>query len=180
MGTTVTPNLSLIRPDSNEPIPNWPAQNGSNMDTLDALFKSSQGVWIPTFTGDTTNPTIGSGGFIEGRWLRLWPKMIFAHMRINMGGAGFLAGSGRYRFTLPFTPSIEMQVFNQEYPIGKAIVTSAASVANSAVMEALYDISTTTMVFRSSGGNYMQSTIPFTWAQNDKLSCHLMFPTASP
>ena len=35
MGTTVTPNLNLIKPDGSEPGSNFPAQHASNMDTLD-------------------------------------------------------------------------------------------------------------------------------------------------
>lgn len=179
MGTTVTPNLSLIRPDANEPIPNWPGQNGSNMDTLDALFRhDSSGTWIPAFTADTTNPTLGTGGFTEGKFLRLWPKMLIGHLRVFMGTAGFAGGSGNYHFSIPFNHAGDLNVMNLEYPIGKAIVTSAASVANSAVLQVLYDVNTATMIMRSSGGNNLNPTNPVTFTNNDRISAYFMYPTS--
>lgn len=38
MGTTVTTNHSLIKPDGSEPASNWPTQNGTNMDAVDDLL----------------------------------------------------------------------------------------------------------------------------------------------
>ena len=187
MGTTVTPNLGLIKPDQDESIKQalptfagWAAQNGANMDVIDGLFRASTSTWTPTWGGTTTNPTLGTSGFVEGKFLRLWPRMVIAHFRIFTGTASFTAGAGTYTLTLPVAVPPEFALFDTEVPIGKAIILDADTVANCSVMQVMYDIATGKAVMHSPGGNLFQPTNPITIAVNDRISGYMMYPTSVP
>src|SRR4051812_18444787 len=116
MGKTITSNLSLIKPDLNESIKQalptfdgWASENGTNCDTIDSLFRHTTHTYTPVWTTDTgPNPTLGAGGFIEGKYIRLYPKMVIGYIRISVGGAGFAAGTGLYRLTPPCTLAAEL------------------------------------------------------------------------
>lgn len=185
MGTTVTTNLSLIKPDTDEsikatgPFVGWAAQNAANMDTIDTLFRASVHTWAPNWTAESGGFTLGSGGFVEGKYLRLWPKMVIAHFRLFVGGAGFAPGTGKYRMSLPFFTANELNGLNFEFPIGKAAILDFDTVANCSILLVNYDITLGLATFRSPGGNYFQPTNPFTLAQNDRVSGYFVLPVSS-
>lgn len=185
MGTTVTPNLSLIKPDIDEsikatgPFVGWAAQNTINMDIIDTLFRASTHTWTPTWTAASGGFTLGAGGFSEGKYLRIWPKMVIGHFRLFVGAAGFAPGTGLYKMTLPIQPNTEFTTFNQEVPIGKANLLDFDTVANCSLLIAMFDIATGQATLRSPGGNYFQPTNPITLAQNDRVSGYFMYPVST-
>lgn len=187
MGTTVTTNLALIKPDEDESIrenlptfAGWATQNAANCNKIDSLFRSDAITVAPTWSGSGGNPTLGAGGFVEGKVLRLWPKMMAYYFRIFTGGAGFAVGTGVYRINTPELPVAEFATPNLNIPVGKAVLLDASAVVSSSVMLAVWDKATNLIVFRSAGGNFWQPTNPITLAQNDRISGYAVFPTSAP
>lgn len=187
MGTTVTSNLALIKPDIDESIKanmptfaGWAVQNGLNCDTIDALFRMSNTTYALTWTALTTNPVLGAGGLLEGKYIRLWPRMVLVYFRLFTGGAGFTPGSGIYKFNLPVAPSSELSGFNLMYPLGKAVLLDFDTVLTSGNMAVLYDNATNTVVLRTTAGAFFAPTAPITLAQNDRVSGYMMYPTSAP
>lgn len=186
MGTTTTSNLALIKPDVNESIkedlptfPGWADQNADNCDVIDGLFRASTHTYTPTWGASTTPPVLGSGGFIEGKWVRLFPRMVFGQIRLFAGGAGFSAGSGTYNLSLPVAIPPEFATFFNAVVIGKAIVLDNDNVLNTNVMAAVYDIGASNMILKPPNGSSWTNAFPFTVAQNDRVSLQFSYPTAA-
>ncbi len=185
MGTTVTTNLGLIKPDLDEKIredlptfPGWADQNADNCDVIDNLYRHTEHSWTPTWTTDiASNPVLGSGGSLEGKYLRLYPRMVIGFFRINAGGAGFSAGSGLYRLSVPVNISSEFSAFGA-HSVGKAYLDDNDAVATSTNMVVLYDPTINLFTFRRHDGDFWRSTSPITLAQNDKVSGFFVYPTA--
>src|SRR3990170_4862960 len=183
MGTTTTPNLGLIKPDRDESIKpigafaGWAAQNALNMDALDAVFRNQSDTWTPTWTAYSSNPTIGSGGSISGKYLRIWPKFVVAWILLNVGTTGFIAGSGTYRFSLPFAMTPALTLAN-EISIGKAILRDATSALVSEAPAVCYDVANNNLFLRTEQGSASWSnTTPFTLAQSDRVSAFFCYLT---
>lgn len=185
MGTTVTTNLGLIKPDGSEKIkeelptfPGWAAQNGLNCDKIDSLFRATTHTYSPSWTGSGGNPTLGAGGFVEGKYLRVYPRIVVGYFRIFTGGAGFLAGTGTYRLSVPATIASELDGFADTVPIGMASLHDNDSVVNSQTMGVVYHVSTDLINLRPSSGGSWSTTSPITLAQNDRVSGYFMYPTS--
>jgi hypothetical protein len=186
MGTTVTTNLGLIKPDTDEKIKadlpvfdGWAVQNGANMDRLDGLFRASTGSYTVNLTADTVNPTLGAGGFTEGKWVRIWPRMVLVYFRVFFGGAGFATGTGEYRINLPFAMDAAYKASDgggRLSAMGKCILRDNSAVLTSSVFPVLYVPIANVMSFGLSQGGMYQNTFPA--EQNDRLSGYFMYPTS--
>ncbi|MFY3741628.1 MAG: hypothetical protein HMLIMOIP_002086 [Candidatus Nitrosomirales archaeon] len=185
MGTTVSTNLGLIKPDIDESIKEalptfagWPAQNSINMDKIDALFRASTGIYTVNLTADIANPTLGAGGFTEGKWVRLYPRMVIVFFRIYAGVAGFAAGNGDYRINLPFAvdPVLDASDSGRGIPIGKCAFKDNSAVLTSSAFLVLYDAVNDVIIFELSQGDIFASSYPF--STDDRLSGYFMYPTA--
>jgi len=148
------------------------------MDKIDALFRATSATYTLNWTADTTNPTLGAGGFTEGKFIRLWPRMVIGFFRLNIGGAGALAGSGTYRFNLPTGVAPEMTLTDDVFPIGKAFFLDSSAAVSSSVFLASFRPSTNNFFLRTPGGGGWSDTVPVALGQNDKLSGYFMYPTA--
>lgn len=183
MGTTVTTNLGLIKPDKVESIKanmptfaGWASQNGTNCDKLDALFRATATTYTLNWTADTLNPTLGAGGFAEGKYIRLFPRAVLVFFRLFAGGAGFAAGTGAYKFNFPFTVAPELVTVNDSIPIGKAVFFDSSAALSSSVFEVVYT-PTTQFFLRPPGGGSWSATAPIVPAQNDRVSGYFIYPT---
>ncbi len=184
MGTTVTTNLGLIKPDTDESIredlptfAGWVSQNEDNCNTIDGLFRHTYHNYSPTWTADTSNPTLGAGGSVTGKYARIWPGMVFGYVKIFTGGVGFLTGSGLYRLSLPVAISSEINNFSAEVAIGKSYFLDATSVITSTNMVVMYDPANNVMFFRKHDGDAWRHSTPATLAQNDRMTAYFMYPT---
>lgn len=185
MGTTVTSNLALIKPDTSEKIQEalptyagWATQNGANCDTIDALFRCSTHTWTPTWTA-TANPTLGATGFVEGKYLRVHPRLVIGFVRIYTGGAGFATGTGAYNITPPVAMDTAIDGFANEVPIGKAVWYDDSAVATSSVFNVMYSTASDLIFFRPPLGDPWSSLLPVVPAQQDRMSATFMYPTAA-
>lgn len=186
MGTTVTTNLGLIKPDQDEYIkenlptfPGWAAQNEINMDKVDALFRGSTSGYALTLTATSVNPTLGAGSLLEGKFVRLWPRMIFAFFRVYVGAAGFAAGTGTYRINTPVTTALTLANANgsRPFPVGKAVFHDNSAAATASAVLCNYDPSSDRVVFQLSGGGLLTNTDV---GQDDRFSGYFMYPTDTP
>lgn len=185
MGTTTTTNLALIKPDTDEKIKEelptfagWAAQNAINCDKIDGLFRASNTTYSPTWSAVTTPPTLGAGGFVEGKYLRLWPRLVIGYFRIFAGAAGFNAGSGAYTLTLPATVPTEFPTLSTSVPIGKAVLLDADVVLSSDLLLPQYIAASGLMQLFIPLGGAWSNTNPITLAQNDRVSGYFMYPTS--
>lgn len=186
MGTTVTTNLALIKPDANESIKvgpgvGWPAQNTINCDKIDALFRAQTLTWTPTFTASSVNPILGSGGFVEGKYVRLFPRMVFGFFRIDFGTTGANGGTGAYRMSLPpVAIDSALAAFNDSVVVGKAIFQDSSAVLTSDAFLVKYEIANNVFTFPTPSASLWGATNPVAIGQSDKLSGYFMYPTAAP
>lgn len=56
--------------------------------------------YTPTLTGSSSNPTLGSGNTIQGRYIQIG-KLVECKVQITFGTSGVAAGSGAYYVSLP-------------------------------------------------------------------------------
>lgn len=112
------------------------------------LFGSTGATYTPELSASTSAPTLGTGSFASGRFVRIG-KLVFNNGVIQFGTAGTAAGSGSYRIVLP--------------------VEAYAAVAGSRVgFVSLYDSSANaagfaTCHFNGSDGTFVQMTYPAAW-----------------
>lgn len=186
MGTTVTTNMGLIKPDLQEKIKQdlpsyagWASQNASNMDKIDNLFRATTHTYTPTWIGSTGNPTLGAGGFVEGKYIRLFPRMVVCFIRIYTGGAGFATGSGTYNFTVPVAVPPELDGMQNHFACGKAVLHDDSSAATSSVFNIIYGVASDVLFFNLPTNDVWTATNPITLAQQDRLSGYFMYPTSA-
>jgi hypothetical protein len=185
MGITVTTNLSLIKPDTFESIKanmptfaGWAVQNGTNMDKIDALFRADYTTYGMTWTASSVNPTLGAGGFVEGKFLRLHPRMVVVHFRMNVGAAGATAGTGTYLFSLPTGVAPEFALTDGSTPMGKAYFLDSSAVVSASAFLVCYDSVSGKAFLRPSAGDLWTNLLPVALGQNDRVSGYFMYPTA--
>ena len=185
MGTTVTTNLGLIKPDTDEsikvdgPMVGWAAQNTINMDKVDALFRDDVVTsYVVSWTGSGGNPVLGAGGFTEGKYIRFFPRMVAVFFRIFTGGAGFTVGSGQYRINLPLAVDPSFAAISHTVPIGKATWNDASAVVSSSAFSCIYSPGSALLFFRPSAGGTWTDVLPVVPAQNDRLAGYVIYPTA--
>lgn len=188
MGTTVTTNLGLIKPDTAESIKanlpsfaGWASQNSANCNAIDALFRTSN------FTSYSLNMapnggtlTLGTGGFQEGKYLRLWPRMVIAYFRFFAGTTGFTSGTGSYLFDPPTTVANDLITTfrNESLPIGKTIFQDNNAAATCTVYEVCYSNALGKCLMRPSQGGVVTGAGPVTISNNDRFSGYLIYPTS--
>jgi hypothetical protein len=132
------------------------------MDGVD-LKAGVLGAWqayTPALTADTTNPTLGTGSEVTGRYVQLG-KLVIGEARIIFGTSGAAAGSGAYRVSLPVSPTN-----NGDAPAG--IVNGRDnSVPVYQVAVALVDSANQWLILRGHGVLGWGAAIPWTWAASD-------------
>lgn len=186
MGVTVTTNLGLIKPDTDESIQEdlptfdgWATQQSANMDNIDRLFRSQTGTYTLNWTGDAVNPTLGAGGVAEGKYVRLFPRLCLVYFRILFGGAGFATGSTLYRINLPFAMDPDLATFqNESLPLGRAYYWDNSAFLTRTVFLPYYLVASNLVIFRpAQGGAAWTSATPVVPAQADSLIGYMVYPT---
>lgn len=168
MGTTVTPNLGLIKPDINESIrenlpisAGWPSQNGANCDKIDLLFRRTETTYTPLFTASGSSPAIGSTGTVQGKYVRHAGKLVTVFFRIVVSGTGISTGTGNYLLSLPSGLPVATEyipVINST-PLGRTVFRDSVTPANSIIFGTSFDnTNVTNMIFILATGNFWAGT----------------------
>jgi len=186
MGTTVTTNLQLIKPDQNESIkqalptfPGWASQNATNQDKIDSVFRNSSTTYTLNWTGAVSNPAVGSGGFTEGKYVRLFPRLVIVFFRIWLGNSGIVVGSGEYRISAPFSFDPIFTRFTDTIPIGRAAFFDASAAATCSTFTVNYRSSENVVVMRPPEGGFWAANFPVVPAIQDRWSGYFMYPTTA-
>ena len=117
--------------------------------------------YTPTWTGSTTNPSLGNGT-LTGRYKTIG-KTVF--LQIHFGaGSSTTFGSGHWKFSLPVAAHS-----------GAAVVMSATYLDNgtqwyAGVVTTEYDSNTSYVVPITVSSGAVNSTVPFTWASTDSIT----------
>lgn len=190
MTTSITPNLGLIKPNTDEPIPNFfrevstdNGQNAANLNALDAILHHLNGTYTPTWTAQTTNPTLGNGS-ISGKYWRLWPNLVVAHVRLVFGSTTTV-GSGGYRFSLPFAihgsyPAPSDADLTSLIPCGKAVIDDVSSADTSCTGVVVLGGSSHANIWSEQAGNSLvQHDNPVAWATGDEILFQAVYMTGA-
>lgn len=163
MGTTVTPNLGLIKPDSAEPAQNWPSQVGSNMDALD-LLASAWSSWVPSFT----NFTLGNGAVDFAKFKRLFDSVMW---QLTVTAGSTTSSSGLVQISLPVPPL----GLGDGSVVGSGYVNDSSNSLNRRIVSCV-KTSTSRFFMFNDGGNISD---PFGgWDNNDRISCFGIYEAA--
>jgi hypothetical protein len=125
---------------------------------------SNFGPYVPTWTATVTNPSLGNGA-LSGSY-SIHDGLCFVNIQLNMGSTTTY-GSGSWNFTLPFTARVPSVGSVRALDSGSAWFTGVCN-ASSTVLDATFN----------NTGNQMAATIPFTWANGDKMQLNFSYEVA--
>jgi len=134
----------------------------ATMNSIGAVWES----YTPTWTGSTSNPSVGAG-FIEGRYCRIQTLIIVSGHIIP--GAGWSAGSGTYRVSLP----INARATNAPIGFAGLLDASASYVGYTGIATR---VSATTVEFRiGNGASAWSPSVPIPLTQSDQMKFTLIY-----
>ena len=144
--------------------------------TLNTIGAVAEG-YTPALTAVTTNPTLGTGSFAEGRY-QLIQKRAFVEGAIFFGSSGAAAGTGAYRISVPSAISIKSN--NAQIGFGLFYDSSAGFVFYP--MQAFYISATTFSLVVASpaytAASVLSSTVPVVPANSDQIRFTLCYEVA--
>jgi hypothetical protein len=125
---------------------------------------SGFGAWTtytPALVGSTTNPTLGTGGSITGRYRTCGDDGIEGVISVTFGTSGASAGSGAYTLSLPAGITLPATPAKRAYGSGWAFD------GTSTVYHLVPRRSTsTTFDLAINGNGIATNSLPFTWTNN--------------
>ena len=138
----------------------------ATLNTIGAVWES----YTPAWTGSTSNPSVGAG-FIEGRYCQLQTLIIVTGFIIP--GAGWSAGSGTYRVSLP------INALSTNAPIGYATLLDASAGYVSYPGLAMRQSATTAEFRIGNGAGLWSPTVPVNpLSQSDQMRFTLIYEAA--
>lgn len=133
--------------------------------------------YTPVLTASVSNPTLGAGSSQTGSYTQIG-KMVHYYGEINMGGAGFSAGSVFYRISLPVAAKTLSAI------AGNALCFDSSANAYAMPLAGISSASTSQLRFPfpdtwSSGPvDFVANTAPWSWGQNDTISWSVVYEAA--
>lgn len=142
--------------------PNWITSLDYSKISSAPDLETQWGDYNVTWTAATTDPTIGSGGVVSGRYKKIG-KTVFLQFKLTIGIEGYNGGEGEWRFSLPFAAK------NSSSVILNAVANNidTAFYQGLAVTEQSNNTSYVTVLF---DGNLASATVPFTWGAGDTIN----------
>lgn len=138
---------------------------------VEAVF-AEIGAWqtyTPTLTGSGSNPNLGAGGSISGRYLKIG-KLVIVLARADWAGAGASAGSGTYAISLPVAVGAGFLYVG-------SVLCFDGTTFRTGVCEPNHTNQTTQMITHGATAR-VASNVPQTWKANDLLSISLIYVAA--
>jgi hypothetical protein len=140
----------------------WTAGTTSGQVLTAATLNTIGAAWetyTPTLTASTTNPTLGTGSSVSGRYGQV-NKIVCGQGQINFGSAGVVAGSGFYFVSLPITAQSSGKVIGQF----QFYDASASAVYIGTLIS---DTTTRSLMYYNNPASVTTNAAPFVWAAND-------------
>lgn len=134
----------------------------------------SFGDWTPALTASTTNPTLGTGSSVRGRYYQVG-KHVTAKGVIAFGTSGTNAGSGTYYISLPV--AAEWTATPKIFSRGTGHLFDSSSGAERVVRIIANDGSTCKLLI-ADGSTYTTHAAPWAWAVNDQIDFELDYEAA--
>jgi hypothetical protein len=160
--STATINLGQDATDER-----WDTAYVKNLNTTNGTFEQGRsvaaGVWqayTPTWSGATTNPTLGNGA-LSGRYMLIGDTVTF-HIRLAIGSTTTLA-TGAWIFTLPVT---KVGAYIEALGTFVAVNDGVAALTGEVVGQA----DQSTLLCELNDYNYVTEALPFAWGTSDNLS----------
>jgi hypothetical protein len=145
----------------------------ATLNTIGAVAET----YTPALTAVTTNPTLGTGSFQEGRY-QLLQKRAFVEGAVYFGSSGAAAGTGAYRISVPSAVSIK----SNNAPIGYGLFYDSSTGFTFYPMQAFYISATTFQLIVASpaytAGSVLSSTVPVVPANSDQIRFTLCYEVA--
>lgn len=167
-------------------IKDFPALHAVNMDSIDnyagpCLRSQALRPYTPILHAATTDPVLGTGGFISGYYYQIWDQ-IYLWGEFRFGTASINAGSGIYTITLPFTVN---SILGGNILPGKSPVVGVGSVwdnsANSGKLPVNVELQSSNVlqfnlrINSGIGTRHLTDSGYITWDINDGLSWSARF-----
>lgn len=140
----------------------WTAGTTSGQVLTAATLNTIGAAWEtynPALTASTTNPTLGTGSTVSGRYGQV-NKIVCGQGQINFGTSGVSGGSGFYYVSLPITAQSSGKV------IGQIQFYDASSVAVY-TGTLITDTTTRALMYVGNPASPTSNTAPFIWAASD-------------
>ena len=134
--------------------------------------------YTPAITAVTTNPTLGTGGSITGRYMQVGTgagSHVEGTVYALFGTSGTNAGSGAYRFSVP--SSLNIKAPGPGYSIGYGYLYDSSSGAVRTVALA-YISATTFQALVDNNAGAAGNSIPWAWAASDSMQLHFAYEVA--
>jgi hypothetical protein len=139
----------------------------ATMNQIGAVWET----WTPALTASTTNPTLGTGSSITGRYGRI-QKTVFGNVTILFGSSGVAAGTGFYFVSLPVTAQ------SNTPPVGSGwLLDSSTSLLRQ--VEVTLDTTSRVALWIDNSTNFaVSATNPWTWAASDQIRFNFVYEAA--
>ena len=140
----------------------WTAGTTSGQVLTAATLNTIGAAWetyTPALTALTTNPTLGTGSSVSGRYGQV-NKIVCGQGQINFGTAGVAAGSGYYYVSLPITAQSTGKVIGQfQFYDSSTLAVYLGTLIS--------DTTTRSLMYYGNPSSTASDSAPFTWAAND-------------
>lgn len=142
-----------------------------------ASSASTNNNWVwdsftPALTAVTTDPTLGTGGLIVGRYIEIGGTVI-AKYSVVFGTASTNAGSGEYRLSLPVPANTDTLTFTSLTTGGGRMVDNSTGFSG-VVFPEIQDANTLQLVYYTgiggtAGATAIGSAAPWAWTVSDQV-----------
>lgn len=136
--------------------------------------------YTPTFTASTTNPTLGTGGSVLGRYLHMG-DLVFVEIDQKFGSSGMNPGSGSYRFSVPVRPALPL-VGDLSQLGGLAELWDVSAGDTMAETPEWLESSNAVVLrhtFLGTSNALVGDATPWVWAANDEIHIRLFYVARS-
>jgi hypothetical protein len=128
--------------------------------------------YTPTITA-STNPNLGSGGSITGRYLQIG-KTVFYDITVTWGTTSLSAGTGAYALSLPVAMKAGFAM-----PVGNgAVFDSSATAFQPRTAINIGGTGSTSIGLVNDAGTRVGPAAPYTWANGDTIQAAGMYEAA--
>lgn len=138
------------------------------------------GTYTPALTASTTNPTLGTGSSVSGRYTLRNGNWCDVRGLIKFGTSGTGAGSGSFSISLPF--STNANITGGNLPLGSCyVLDSNVPAAYNGMPFAAASASTMLVLMGgtpTTGPAQMSNTIPMAWSTSDTIGFNITYEIA--
>lgn len=161
MGNTA--NLLLPYMENTDPLANVAAAQKALADAIDAKLGTTPAAFASALTAVTTNPSIGTGGTVDGWFVQRGKASVEFTVNIMLGSAGLSGGAGQWKIKLPVGAHATKNGLRRDFNLDLLDASAGVSYSCVAQLVASVDPSYLFLNYRNSATGILAS---FTGAAN--------------